>query len=205
MRGTYRLLALIALSGFYSVSTAAAVTIANGDFENPVQAPGTYGTYTSFPGWTTSKFGVELRNNVAGQAYQGNNFVELDTTQNSFISQVVTTTPAQAYSLSFAYSPRANVLATSNGIEAFWNGSSLGIFTGTTFSWTLHTFGVIGTGSDILKFVAVGTSDSFGGSLDAVSIATAAVPGPVLGAGLPGLAMAMGGLIAWRRRRTATA
>ena len=38
-----------------------------------------------------------------------------------------------------------------------------------------------------------------------IVVNTAAVPGPIVGAGLPGVLMALGGLIAWRRRRMANA
>jgi hypothetical protein len=36
-------------------------------------------------------------------------------------------------------------------------------------------------------------------------LTAAPVPGPIVGAGLPGIVMALGGLIAWRRRRVAAA
>ena len=39
--------------------------------------------------------------------------------------------------------------------------------------------------------------------LGVVTLEASAVPGPIVGAGLPGLVMALGGLIAWRRRRMA--
>ena len=41
--------------------------------------------------------------------------------------------------------------------------------------------------------------------LGAVTLEAAPVPGPIMGAGLPGLVMALGGLLAWRRRRMAVA
>jgi hypothetical protein len=186
----------------YSVSTGAqANLIINGDFEADAQAAGSWNIDSNLTGWVSGRNGIELRNNVAGTAYDGANFIELDTTGNSSASQNIGTALGTVYNLTFAYSPRTGVASTSNGIEVFWDGVSQGTFTGFTdanSAWTLESLNVTGTGLDSLEFRAVGTSDSYGGSLDAVSL-TAAIPEPATWAmlimGFSGI-----GLMAYRRR-----
>lgn len=173
--------------------------VSNGGFETSSVANGTWVITKSLAGWTSGADGVEVRNHVAGDAYAGARYVELDTTANSWISQVLATSAGSTYSLSFAYAPREGVALSSNGIEVFWNGVSKGTFAangGSGNAWNVYKMdlGAASSASE-LKFVAVGASDSFGGSLDAVSVT--AVPEPATLA-----TMALGlGMLGFMRRK----
>ena len=161
---------------------ASANLLTNGSFEADLQAAGSWSIYPNLTGWTGGQAGIELRNNVAGAAYDGVNFVELDTTSNSLMAQAVGTSLGASYNLSFAYSAREGVPLGSNGIEVFWNGVSQGVFDAAGapagHNWNVFNLLVSGAaGSSTLQFVGVGTSDSLGGSIDAVALNTA-VPEP---------------------------
>jgi hypothetical protein len=160
--------------------------------------------------------GVEVRRNVAGVAQDGLNFIELDShfghfnsatfdnnsganSTNSWISQSVDTDDGQIYHLSYYYSPRGGVASDSNGIDVYWNTLKLKGNTGFSASghvWQRWEFDVEGTGTDTLKFAAFGTADTYGGSLDDVSL-VAAVPEPETYA----LMMAGLGAVAFMARR----
>jgi hypothetical protein len=172
--------------------------VANGSFEADSQSAGTWNILSSLTGWTGS---AELRNNVAGTASDGFNFVELDTTGNSSIYQDFTGLSG-LYNLSFDYSARPGVAKDSNPIQAWWNGALLTTVTGNGIgksdnNWLTLDFLVSGTGNDKLTFTAAGISDSYGGSLDNVILT--AVPEPeTYGMMLAGLGLI--GFVARRRR-----
>lgn len=177
--------------------------IQNGSFETYTGTQLSSGQWTVVEGDNASKgerylekwqanssYGVELRYNVAGSAQAGNTFIELDShwgfftgnTQttpccNSWISQTVDTTAGQTYHLSYWYAPRVGNPAT-DGIDVYWNGTLLtNNNSGTPGTWRQFEFDVIGTGSPgTLKFAATGTAETYGGSLDNVSLF--AVPEP---------------------------
>lgn len=166
---------LIAASLFAAPLFALAAPVnllTNGSFESTAVGNGSYVILGTIPGWTVGPLGVELRNNVAGSAFNGSNFVELDTTGNSWISQTLNTVLGTNYTLSFSYANRPdNRGAASNGLS--WSigglGGNVGADTSTT--WQTFTTTFAGTGGAMtLRFGAIGTSDSYGTSLDNVSI-----------------------------------
>ena len=175
-------LALAAAAGAHA---APVNLIVNGSFEAPELRGGTWQTFGAIPGWTASSAGVEIRNQTVGLAQHESQFAELDTTRNSWIYQIVNTVIGQEYTLSFWYSPRINrTVAEDNRIDALINGalvsSQVGT-TGDTHSWrqVLHTF-VANTDNTKIKFAAAGPSNSFGGSLDNVSLTATPLPGAAL-------------------------
>lgn len=179
-----KLIALAMLLGASITATAATDLIVNGSFEDPVfghVVPDHQGeTFSIINGWFSRTNGIEIDNNVYFMGANGHNVVELDTTQNSSMSQVVLGTQKnQAYSLTFALQDRPGVAAESQGIQVLWDGKIVGTYGAGYSAWTTEKLTVVGRGFglDLLTFRAIGTSDSLGTFLDSVSLVSA-VPEP---------------------------
>ena len=185
-----RTLSLAALLACGAIASAAPVPtgnlIVNGGFESTVVANGSWVNVATMAGWIWlggPGTGFEIRNNVAGAAQEGSNYIELDTNGNTLIGQTLDALSAGArYDLSFWYSPRESQAASSNGIQVFWNSVLVDVtltgLGGNGNDWTQHRYRVTAqAGSNLLSFASVGTSDSLGGNLDNVSLNKVPEPG----------------------------
>ena len=192
-------------SALFMASPAGAVTTFFNDWDSVDfgNSPG-FTILPSYEGWTNvAGDGIEVQyNGIAGAPFSGENFVELDSNNNSTMERFI---DPGFYKLSFYYSARPGVPANSNGISVFANGTQIynvtGAGTGST-NWMLQTltFGISAPGS--LRFAAVGTSNSLGGYIENVSLG--AVPEPATWAMLILGFGAVGGAVRLGRRRRAS-
>ncbi len=205
-----KIIALAALAAISVTASAATNLIVDGSFESISQASGTWNTYNTVPGWFVtqdnffpSSHGLEIRNNVAGTAENGHNFIELDGYENDRITTGFATTIGKTYEVSFWYANRDGVAAASEGFDAtvlsggVTNASLVG--NAATSGWIeKQMYFTANSAFTIFSIAATGTSDGYGTSFD--NFSAIAVPEPAT-MGLFAAGLAVLGLSARRRRQ----
>ena len=205
---------IIALTALAAISATASASnlLVDGSFESIVQAPGSWNTYTVVPGWVVTKAngsatstGLEIRDNNAGTAEDGHNFIELDGYENDRIKQSFATTIGKEYEVSFWFADRAGVAAASQGFSAsVFSGANnastgFGAIGDNGAQWHLITMDfTAGSSTSIFAIKATGNSDGYGTSFD--NFQAVAIPEPAT-MGLFAAGLAVLGLTARRRQR----
>ena len=180
----YLLFSVLFLS-FATLSLQASNIAVNGSFELPAIPNGSYSLFSTIPGWSLASGPyIEVQNHVAGTPFDGNQFVELDSTAESAIFQDLSTIAGVQYYLSFAFSPPQGVAVNSMGVS--WDGSPVTTINadGTRLSdtsWTVYSFTVTASSTTTrLQFSGLGPSDGVGEYIDAVSVAQTPEPSSVM-------------------------
>jgi len=131
---------------------------------------------------------LEYHRGVLGLAYEGQQYVELDSDWDGpsgglnnepasvTIYQNIPTTAGNNYKLRFAFAPRPNTPANNNRLEVKWGGnvvwdSGTVAGGGGSIAWQYMQLDVAATGSSTeLRFTDLGTADSYGTFLDAITV-----------------------------------
>jgi uncharacterized protein YaiE (UPF0345 family) len=173
-------------------SASAANLVVNGSFEDTQVAAGDWKTFGAgeVNGWTPTKGSrIEIRNNRVGTAFDGVNFVEVDSHGYNAkqakkgkievgLFQDIITEVGKKYRLSFAYGPR-NGVKGDNLLGVSFGDLSQSLDAGNGGEgWKLFENTITAT-SDLtrLKFVTEGKFDTLGANIDNVSVE--AVPEPM--------------------------
>ena len=159
--------------------------VVNGGFETPDVPAGGWAIYpdASLTSWTIeSGSGLEIQDHAAGNPHTGNQLAELDSYSSSAISQAITTVAGGKYRLTFWHSPRPGVAAPDNTIAATVQVVSYnsvlvndtigaGASGGSNTSWTSYSYDFVAVDTATrVMFSDMGTSNSYGGYLDDVSV-----------------------------------
>jgi hypothetical protein len=168
----------------------------------------------SFSGWSLASGS----NSIVAQAGQipglsplsGSYFAALsENSPNPFavLSQTISDMPGQSLQLAFSYASAGSCVhcqafvATWNSTDAFHNVILVDNRSG-AYPYQTVAPTVIGTGSDVVTFFAQSfMSDGTPSFIALDDVSLSVVPGPIAGAGLPGVMAACAGLLAWWRRR----
>jgi hypothetical protein len=223
MRSSFRALTLAIALG---VSTSASAAIIDGGFEFPGSADLTmYGNNAPLGAWTVtgdpSNAVLLLSKNYAEagitfNSHSGDYALDLtgggNTGPGDGVYQDIATAIGQKYALTFwlgnatgdgtgnspvyTLASSTNLVIDLNAPVPFTNGdtSAGGI------NWQPFTYEFVAAGTST-RIAFLNNTDGRDNYLGLDDVSVAAVPGPIVGAGLPGLVMALGGLITWRRRR----
>jgi len=207
-----KIIALAALAAISASASASSNLLTNGSFEDNAVANGNWNVFLSVPGWTVTKangtattHGLEIRNNIAGTAEDGLNFVELDGYENDKIKQSFSTVVGHDYEVSFWFADRAGVKTSSEGFSAAVvsglasTTTSFGAIGDNGAAWHLITIDFTAASTtSIFSIKATGTSDGYGTSFD--NFSAIAVPEPAT-MGLFAAGLAVLGLSQRRRRQ----
>lgn len=198
-------LAVLAVMLGTSAMSQAANLVTNGSFEADSIGNQAWAYLNSVTGWTsTGLFEIQKGNDNGGYAafnssYDGIQYLELNSTTLTTVSQTLNTVAGQGYTLSFAFSGRSdtpNLLKSA--LEVYWNGTKLSTFKANAKSdWIEVSIDapLFATSSQTVlsfKSIAPVAAPSYGSYLDAVNVS--AVPEPstyammALGLGLLGFA-----------------
>jgi predicted ribosomally synthesized peptide with SipW-like signal peptide len=131
---------------------------------------------------------LEYHRGVLGNAYEGEQYVELDSDWNGHtgslnnepasvtIHQDITTTAGANYKLRFAFAPRPDTPAADNHLEVKWDGAVVwdsGTVAGAAgpINWQYIELNVSATGNSTeLRFTDLGTANSLGTFLDDITL-----------------------------------
>ncbi|GAA5218620.1 DUF642 domain-containing protein [Corallincola platygyrae] len=183
------------LSALVWIPSASANLIVNGSFDQFEQQPTrSWSIYQSLVGWeTTAGAGIEVGRYslYTGSSVESDNpwVVELDSRNNSAMTQVVDILEASYYELSFSYAARTN-RADDNVVNVSFDpiDSALASFNETKSSqqgWQSVNYEFwLAPGEYSLTFQGGGISNSYGGLIDAVSLIDVEAPATPLLAGI---------------------